>query len=41
MVGEILALGFDEVALYYPTVDSQRAVFEQVASEIIPELRQD
>jgi len=38
MVGQILVLGFDEIGVYYP-VDSQREVFEQVAIEVMPSLR--
>jgi alkanesulfonate monooxygenase SsuD/methylene tetrahydromethanopterin reductase-like flavin-dependent oxidoreductase (luciferase family) len=38
VAGQILALGFEEVGVYYP-VDAQRDVFERVASEIMPSLR--
>lgn len=36
--GKILALGFDEIAVYYP-IDAQRDVFERAATEVIPTLR--
>ena len=38
MAGEILDLGFDEIGVYYP-IDAQRDVFERVAAEVMPSLR--
>ena len=38
VAGQILALGFEEIGVYYP-IDSQREVFERVASEVLPVLR--
>ena len=37
--GRLLELGFDELGLYYPPLDRQRPVFDQVAREVIPTLR--
>jgi hypothetical protein len=39
MVERILALGFTEIDLYHPTVESQRPAFERIATEVIPKLR--
>lgn len=36
--GQILDLGFDEIAVYYP-IDAQRDVFERVAADVMPSLR--
>ena len=38
VAGQILALGFDEIGVYYP-IDAQRDVFERVATEVMPSLR--
>jgi alkanesulfonate monooxygenase SsuD/methylene tetrahydromethanopterin reductase-like flavin-dependent oxidoreductase (luciferase family) len=38
VAGQILALGFDEIGVYYP-IDAQRDVFERVAADVIPTLR--
>ena len=38
VAGQILELGFDEIGVYYP-IDAQREVFERVAAETIPLLR--
>ena len=38
VAGQILALGFDEIGAYYP-IDAQRDVFERVATEVLPSLR--
>ena len=38
VAGQIFALGFDEIGVYYP-IDAQRDVFERVASEVMPSLR--
>jgi len=40
MADRLLDLGFTELALYYPALASQRPVFETVASEVIPALRE-
>ncbi len=39
MVERVLALGFTEIGLYYPTIASQLQSFERIASETIPRLR--
>jgi alkanesulfonate monooxygenase SsuD/methylene tetrahydromethanopterin reductase-like flavin-dependent oxidoreductase (luciferase family) len=39
VAGQILALGFDEIGAYYP-IDAQRDVFERVATEVMPSLRE-
>ncbi len=36
---KILALGFDEIGVYYP-IDAQRDVFERAATDVIPSLRE-
>ena len=41
MVERVLALGFTEIGLYYPTIESQVPSFERIASETIPRLRAD
>ena len=38
LAGEVFAMGFDEIGVYYP-VDAQREVFEQVAAEVMPAMR--
>ena len=38
VAGRILTLGFDEVGVYYP-IDAQRDMFERVAVEVMPLLR--
>ena len=38
VAGQILALGFDEIGAYYP-INAQRDVFERVATEVMPTLR--
>ncbi len=37
--GQLLGLGFTELGLYYPTLESQLPVFETIATEVIPRLR--
>ncbi len=39
VAGNILALGFDEIGVYYP-IDAQRDVFERAATDVIPSLRE-
>jgi hypothetical protein len=40
VASKILALGFDEIGVYYP-IDAQRDVFERVAIDVIPALRKN
>lgn len=39
MVGRVLSLGITEVSLYYPLIDDQISMFEQVAEDVIPRIR--
>jgi alkanesulfonate monooxygenase SsuD/methylene tetrahydromethanopterin reductase-like flavin-dependent oxidoreductase (luciferase family) len=39
MVERVMALGFTEIGLYYPTIESQLPKFEKIATQIIPQLR--
>ena len=39
MAEQVLALGINEIGLYYPMLESQRPVFERVARNILPRLR--
>jgi alkanesulfonate monooxygenase SsuD/methylene tetrahydromethanopterin reductase-like flavin-dependent oxidoreductase (luciferase family) len=39
MVGRILELGMDEIALYYPPDEGQWPVFERIATDVLPKLR--
>ncbi len=39
VAGQILALGFDEIGVYYP-IDAQRDVFERAATDVIPSMRE-
>ncbi len=39
MVERVIGLGFTEIGVYYPTVESQLARFEQIARQTIPRLR--
>ncbi len=39
MIGRVVALGIDEVSLYYPIIDEQMPVFERIARDVLPELR--
>jgi alkanesulfonate monooxygenase SsuD/methylene tetrahydromethanopterin reductase-like flavin-dependent oxidoreductase (luciferase family) len=38
VAGQILELGFDDIVVYYP-IDAQRDVFERVATDVMPSLR--
>jgi alkanesulfonate monooxygenase SsuD/methylene tetrahydromethanopterin reductase-like flavin-dependent oxidoreductase (luciferase family) len=38
-VEPLLKLGISEIGLYFPTLDAQRPVFEKIATEILPQLR--
>jgi hypothetical protein len=38
--GRLLDLGFTELGLYYPMLSSQVPVFEAIAKEVIPVLRE-
>ena len=40
MADRLLDLGFTELGLYYPALPSQRPVFEAIASDVIPALRE-
>jgi alkanesulfonate monooxygenase SsuD/methylene tetrahydromethanopterin reductase-like flavin-dependent oxidoreductase (luciferase family) len=39
MVRELIALGITEVVMYYPAVERQVPVFEQIARDVVPGLR--
>ena len=39
IVGGLLALGYTDIGLYYPTDPSQVPAFERIATDIIPKLR--
>lgn len=39
LVGQIFAMGYDEVGVYYP-IDAQRDTFEEVAATVMPRLRE-
>jgi alkanesulfonate monooxygenase SsuD/methylene tetrahydromethanopterin reductase-like flavin-dependent oxidoreductase (luciferase family) len=39
MVGRIIELGMDEIGLYYPLDERQVAIFERIASDVLPRLR--
>jgi alkanesulfonate monooxygenase SsuD/methylene tetrahydromethanopterin reductase-like flavin-dependent oxidoreductase (luciferase family) len=40
MADRLLDLGFTELGLYYPALPSQRPVFETIANDVIPALRE-
>ena len=40
MADRLLDLGFTEFGLYYPALPSQRPVFETIANDTIPALRE-
>jgi len=40
MAGRIMEAGFSELSLYYPTVAAQVPVFERIAQDVLPKLRQ-
>jgi hypothetical protein len=40
MARAVMDLGFTELGLYYPTVEDQVPVFETIAREVLPALRQ-
>jgi len=40
MADRLLDLGFTELVLYYPALLSQRPVFEKIANDVIPALRE-
>jgi hypothetical protein len=40
MADRLLDLGFTELGLYYPVLPSQRPVFETIANDVIPALRE-
>jgi len=39
MAEQVLALGINEIGLYYPMLENQRPVFQRVARNILPRLR--
>lgn len=39
MAGELMAAGFSELSLYYPTVPEQVPIFERIAQDVLPKLR--
>jgi alkanesulfonate monooxygenase SsuD/methylene tetrahydromethanopterin reductase-like flavin-dependent oxidoreductase (luciferase family) len=39
MAGRLMALGISELVLYYPLLEQQRPVFEQIARNVIPALK--
>ena len=39
MVQQVVALGIDEISLYYPAVTAQLPAFERIATQVLPELR--
>jgi len=39
MVQQIVALGISEIGLYYPMLDSQRAMFTRIARDVLPGLK--
>ncbi len=40
MVRQLISLGVSEIGLYFPMLDEQLAVFETIAREVMPELRE-
>lgn len=39
MVEQVIALGIDEVSIYYPGVAAQVPAFERIATDVVPQLR--
>jgi hypothetical protein len=39
MLGQVIALGIPEVALYYPMLDEQVPMFERIARNVLPALK--
>jgi alkanesulfonate monooxygenase SsuD/methylene tetrahydromethanopterin reductase-like flavin-dependent oxidoreductase (luciferase family) len=39
MIGQVLALGVDEIGLYYPMLEGQHATFVRIARDVLPRLR--
>lgn len=39
MVSRVVELGFSEIVLYYPSLDAQRPMFEQIARDVLPKLK--
>lgn len=37
--GRLLEMGFSEIGLYFPLVESQRPVFERIAHDVLPAMR--
>jgi alkanesulfonate monooxygenase SsuD/methylene tetrahydromethanopterin reductase-like flavin-dependent oxidoreductase (luciferase family) len=40
MAGRVMEAGFSELCLYYPILAEQAAVFERIAQDVLPKLRQ-
>ncbi len=40
MAERIFALGISEIGLYFPVLDEQRAVFEKIATDVMPQMRE-
>lgn len=40
MAGRVMEAGFSELCLYYPVLSEQTAVFERIAQDVLPKLRQ-
>jgi alkanesulfonate monooxygenase SsuD/methylene tetrahydromethanopterin reductase-like flavin-dependent oxidoreductase (luciferase family) len=40
MVGQVVDIGITEIVLHYPLIEREMPVFEQIATEIIPKLKQ-
>jgi alkanesulfonate monooxygenase SsuD/methylene tetrahydromethanopterin reductase-like flavin-dependent oxidoreductase (luciferase family) len=41
MVRQVVALGIDEISMYYPALPSQLPAFERIATDVIPKLRHE
>ena len=39
MAERLIALGITEIGLYYPILDEQRSMLEEIATEVIPRLK--
>ena len=40
MVEQVIALGISDIAFYYPMLEEQVSMFEQIARNVLPLLRQ-
>jgi hypothetical protein len=41
MVKQVVALGIDEVSIYYPALSTQLPSFERIATDVLPQLRRE